>query len=219
MGLRKIIWLKFLLTLLIGAAIFTFDVSIQLGVAGGVPYVALVLMGLWYGNKNTGLYLGIIASILTIIGYYLSPDGGEEWKVLLNRTYAGFAIWIVALGVFYQKKALQKVENYSRKLSKSKDDLEGKVKERTAELAEALEHQKDLNDHKTRFVSIASHEFRTPLSVVLSSASLVSKYTESDQQNKREKHIDRIKSSVQNLVTILDDFLSLDKLEQGKLEG
>ena len=85
MGLQKIIWLKFLLTLLLGSAIFAFDISIQLGVAGGVPYVALVLMGLWYSNKSAGLYLGVIASILTIAGYYISPEGGEEWKVLDGR--------------------------------------------------------------------------------------------------------------------------------------
>lgn len=65
---------------------------------------------------------------------------------------------------------------------------------------------------------MASHEFRTPLSVILSSVSLVAKYTEPEQEEKRKKHLDRIKSLVKNLTEILEDFLSLDKLEQGKVD-
>ena len=69
-----------------------------------------------------------------------------------------------------------------------------------------------------RFVSMASHEFRTPLSSILSSVSLVEKYTDAQPDDKRIKHFDRIKSGVKNLTDILGDFLSLDKLEQGKIE-
>ena len=65
---------------------------------------------------------------------------------------------------------------------------------------------------------MASHEFRTPLTTVLSSASLLSKYTASDDQEKRNKHIQRIKNSVNNLNDILEDFLSLGKLNEGKIE-
>src|SRR4030095_9848599 len=71
---------------------------------------------------------------------------------------------------------------------------------------------------KSRFVSIASHEFRTPLSAILSSVSLIEHYKEPFQLEKRAKHIERIKTSVRTLTDILSDFLSLDKLEQGKLE-
>ena len=56
---------------------------------------------------------------------------------------------------------------------------------------------------------MASHEFRTPLSTILSSASLLAKYTESEEQDKRDKHIGRIKSSVNNLSGILNEFLSI----------
>jgi signal transduction histidine kinase len=64
---------------------------------------------------------------------------------------------------------------------------------------------------------MASHEFRTPLSAILSSISLVETYRGQEQEQKRAKHIERIKSSVRNLTDILNDFLSLDKLEQGKV--
>jgi signal transduction histidine kinase len=65
---------------------------------------------------------------------------------------------------------------------------------------------------------MASHEFRTPLTTVLSSASLLSKYVSAEDQHKREKHIARIKNSVNNLNDILEDFLSLGKLNEGKVE-
>ncbi|MGB0882776.1 MAG: PAS domain-containing sensor histidine kinase [Vicingaceae bacterium] len=81
-----------------------------------------------------------------------------------------------------------------------------------------LDREIELNEMKSRFVSMASHEFRTPLSTIMSSASLAGKYTKEEDQNKREKHINRIQSSVKNLTSILNDFLSIDKLEDGKIQ-
>jgi PAS domain S-box-containing protein len=86
------------------------------------------------------------------------------------------------------------------------------------EVHNALHKERQLNELKSRFVSMASHEFRTPLSTILSSVSLISRYTESAQQDKRNKHIDRIKANVRNLTGILEDFLSLTRLEEGKIE-
>lgn len=81
----------------------------------------------------------------------------------------------------------------------------------------ALEREKDLSELKSRFVSMASHEFRTPLSTVLSSAYLIEKYTTTEDQPKREKHLQRIISSVNMLTDILNDFLSVGKIEEGKM--
>ncbi len=84
----------------------------------------------------------------------------------------------------------------------------------------ALEREKELGELKSRFVSMASHEFRTPLGTILSSTNLLEKYTaNSKNDEKTAKHIKRIKTSIQNLTTILDDFLSLDKLTAGKIEA
>lgn len=130
--------------------------------------------------------------------------------------------------VLQQKKELEVV---NLKIEKLNDELEQKVKLRTRqleqamndleqskdELAHALNKEKELSDLKSRFVSMASHEFRTPLSTILSSASLVAKYTLTDEQEKRDKHILRIKSSVNNLTDILNEFLSIGKIEDGKI--
>ncbi|MBS1773178.1 MAG: PAS domain S-box protein [Bacteroidetes bacterium] len=97
-------------------------------------------------------------------------------------------------------------------------ELEEKVKQRTQSLSEALEKEKELNELKSRFVSMASHEFRTPLSTVLSSAYLLSKYHNTDEQPKRDKHIQRVISSVNMLNDILNDFLSVGKIEEGRIQ-
>lgn len=92
------------------------------------------------------------------------------------------------------------------------------IKKAEREIMTLLSRERELNEMKSRFVSMASHEFRTPLSTILSSTSLIAKYTASEQQDKRDKHLDRIKSSVKNLTEILNDFLSLEKLEAGAID-
>lgn len=115
------------------------------------------------------------------------------------------------------------------RVQKLNADLEKKVDERTKvlheallelenskeQLSEALSKEKELNDMKSRFVTMASHEFRTPLSTILSSISLVNKYNDGDE--KIDKHVHRIKSAVTNMTLILNDFLSAEKLEEGKV--
>ncbi len=86
------------------------------------------------------------------------------------------------------------------------------------ELRLALEKERELNELKSRFVSLASHEFRTPLSTILSSTFLVSRYKKAEEQEQREKHTQRIVSSVNMLTDILNDFLSVGKIEEGKIQ-
>jgi PAS domain S-box-containing protein len=121
----------------------------------------------------------------------------------------------------------------NKKMEALNEELEKKVEARTAklhetmqkleaskdELSKALNKEKDLGDMKSAFVSMASHEFRTPLSTILSSASLMAKYKLTEEQPKRDKHVQRIKSSVINLNNILNEFLSLGKIEDGKISA
>jgi PAS domain S-box-containing protein len=131
------------------------------------------------------------------------------------------------------KEKQEELEQIALTLQKSNEDLEKKVSDRTkvlmeaiaelersrSELSIALEKEKDLNDLKSRFISMASHEFRTPLTTILSSAVLISEYKSQEQEEKKQKHIKRIQSSVNNLNDILSDFLSISKLEEGKIHA
>lgn len=97
------------------------------------------------------------------------------------------------------------------------EHLEDMVMQRTAELNNALREEKELGMLKSRFVSMASHEFRTPLAAIKLSASLIGKYTADQQSPQIAKHLHKISNSVAALSAILTDFLSLEKLESGKV--
>ncbi len=89
-------------------------------------------------------------------------------------------------------------------------------KEAENKIKDALQRERELNDLKTKFLSLVSHEFKTPLSGILTAATLVGKYNTEEGQGKREKHLKTIIGEVRRLNTILTDFLSIERLEQGK---
>ena len=125
-----------------------------------------------------------------------------------------------------RKHTEEKLKNYSM-------DLQNQVKNRTLILEEAiqelektkkdlhnaLDKERELNELKSRFVSMASHEFRTPLTTMMSSLSLVTKYGEQNDKQNQIKHVSKIKNSINNLTDILNDFLSVSKLEEGRVEN
>ena len=159
----------------------------------------------------------------------LKKDGTEfplEISLSPYSTPEGKFVIAFVIDVTVRKQAEEKLKNYST-------ELERQVKNRTLILEEAiqelektkkdlnsaLEKEKDLNELKSRFVSMASHEFRTPLTTMMSSLSLVTKYGEQNDKENQVKHVSKIKTSINNLTDILNDFLSVSKLEEGKLEN
>jgi signal transduction histidine kinase len=92
-------------------------------------------------------------------------------------------------------------------------------KEAERKIQEALMAQVELNKLKSNFVTLASHEFRTPLTTILSSAFLIENYSKGENKEKIDKHLSRIKGAITSLTSILDDFLSLTKIEEGKIEA
>ncbi|MFK5879210.1 MAG: PAS domain-containing sensor histidine kinase [Flavobacteriaceae bacterium] len=132
--------------------------------------------------------------------------------------------------------SVRKQQEYE--IQKLNTELEGKIADRTKELiatisqleienskrieAEknaniALKRERELNDLKTKFLSLVSHEFKTPLSGILTSTILLGKYKLAEQQEKRDKHIKTISDKVHYLNNILNDFLSIEKLETGNV--
>lgn len=100
------------------------------------------------------------------------------------------------------------VEDLTRECEK-RENAENKVRQ-------ALKREKELNALKTSFMQMVSHEFKTPLSGILTSAMLIEKYKGADQQEKRLKHLDSIKRKVQHLDTLLNDFLAVERLGSGR---
>ena len=113
----------------------------------------------------------------------------------------------------------QRIQKRTVELQKSIDKLQEEIskrKEAEDKIKESLRKERELNDLKTKFLSLVSHEFKTPLSGILTSATLLAKYTESHQQSNREKHVKTITNKVKFLNNILNDFLSIERLESGK---
>ncbi|WP_222101988.1 PAS domain-containing sensor histidine kinase [Fluviicola chungangensis] len=159
----------------------------------------------------------------------LKKDGSEfpvEISLSPYKTVEGTFVIAFIVDITLRKEAERNLRNYS-------EDLERQVKNRTLVLEEAIKElertqkeldaslakEKELNEMKSRFVSMASHEFRTPLTTMMSSLSLVSRYNERNDPENHAKHIRKIEKSIVNLTDILNDFLSVSKLEEGKVHN
>ncbi|MBT5631898.1 MAG: PAS domain-containing protein [Nitrospina sp.] len=132
----------------LASGIFYTDLSLELGVAGGTLYVSLVLVALWARQKRYVWGMAVLGTLLTVLGYWLSPPGGEFWKVLTNRILSLLIIWATAVlcylfkvNEFELEEAHGKLEAQFRSLAK-KDvaleyfnrKLEEKVEQRTDQL-------------------------------------------------------------------------------------
>lgn len=166
----------------------------------------------------------------TVFPFYLSVS---EFRQDGQRYFAG-----IIHDLTEQKAAEKQLKSYSEELeqrvsartealAKAVEGLEREIHERKQveielvksqkETQEALQKEQQLNELKSRFVSMASHEFRTPLSTILTSLNLLEKYQAPEHESRRSKHFNRIKNNVRNLTSILNDFLSLSKLEEGQV--
>lgn len=161
---------------------------------------------------------------------YAKRKDGSEFPAEISLSYykkeeENYVIAFI-IDVTERKKAEENIKRINAELENKVDERTRVLKETMMELETsknelnlALVKEKELNDMKSRFVTMASHEFRTPLSTILSSVSLIGKYKSSDEDEKRQKHVERIKSAVTNMTLILNDFLSAGKLEEGKISN
>ncbi len=120
--------------LLISALVFSVDLAMPLGVAAGIPYVGIVLFGLWLHGKWDVWVLAAIGSVLTLGGYFLSPEGGLHWVVLLNRALALCVIWLTAVLLRLDRSSARKLAETRAEMRESRDHLDVEVRDRTREL-------------------------------------------------------------------------------------
>jgi PAS domain S-box-containing protein len=146
---------------------------------------------------------------------------GKEFPLRLSVSEVRLDDKTIYTGILHD---ITEITQARQRVEQLNEDLENKVSERTAELRATerelrslLNKEKELNELKSRFLSMASHEFKTPLSTVLSSAEIIEMYGKTEQQTQREKYVERIKNAVIQLTEVLNDFLSLSQLEQGEI--
>ena len=216
-----------LLAAVMMAAILAVDLLLPLGVAGGVPYVAVVLLGWWFPKRNHIITLAAISTALTLIGYFYSPEGGIPWVVASNRLIALFAIWVSA-GLLIMAKVMAK--EAEERIKRINEDLEQRVEERTRELSrEVAEHKRaeealaaakgeaeTANRAKSEFLAAMSHDFRTPLNAILGFADILSHQYFGPIDDKYREYAEDIKASGEHLLTLVNDILDLSTIEAGK---
>lgn len=162
---------------------------------------------------------------------------GSEFPVEVSlspfKTSEGQFVVSFVIDITERKKQENIIQEANKEIQKLNSELEERVNQRTEELAKAihkieqsqeevmraLKKERELNNMKSQFVTIASHEFRTPLATILSSAALIGRYAKTEDEDKRQKHVSRIKSAVTNLTEILNDFMSIGKLEEGRIHS
>ncbi|MGV8946887.1 MAG: PAS domain-containing sensor histidine kinase [Lutibacter sp.] len=113
-----------------------------------------------------------------------------------------------------------KISTRTVELNKTVANLEEEIQKRVkaeSKLRSALKKEKELNELKTKFLSLVSHEFKTPLSGILNAAVLAGKYTRTEMQDNRDRHLLTIKNKINYLDGILNDFLSVERLDSGKV--
>lgn len=96
-------------------------------------------------------------------------------------------------------------------------DLEQRVAARTEDLRKALSREKELGVLKSNFVSMVSHEFRTPLGIIMSATDVLTRYFDRLPQTKRERHLEMIVRSTKNLAGLIEEVLLLGRVEEGRL--
>jgi len=163
------------------------------------------------GNQSPTVFLGLQDGVIS--DFIARADAGESNEGELHYIRSNGTRFPVSQTFTAMRDIHGEIEGY---LGIGIDI--SKRKKAETDLLIALEKEKELSELKSRFVSTASHEFRTPLSTVLSSSYLISKYTEKEDHPKREKHVQRIVSSVNMLTDILNDFLSVGRIEEGKIQ-
>jgi PAS domain S-box-containing protein len=172
----------------------------------------------------------------------LRKDGSElPVEISLSYFHTDEGLFVIAFilniagrkqneAILLQQKS--ELEAIAREIKQLNSNLEVEVERRTEtlrqtlnqleasrkELQDALKREKQTGELKSRFVTMASHEFKTPLATIITSATLIGKYQKTEDQVHREKHLKRISDTVLNLSNLLNEFLSIGKLEEGKIK-
>lgn len=177
---------------LLAILIFLVDIQIPLGVAGGVPYVLVILLATRSPQRKFIFVAAIFTSALTIFGYYLSPDGGELWKVMANRGLALFAIWVSAIAAnaaFTNPHAtlVERLQAQVRELELRNGDLD-------------------------TYSGTVAHDLKSPLSNFLWYSDELREYHRSMSHQEIDQYLDTILMQSRKMNSIIDELLLLARV-------
>ncbi|WP_343701283.1 HAMP domain-containing sensor histidine kinase [Chitinophaga sp.] len=186
--------------------------------------ITAILLTIFIKKDGATYFMGIACTLLVVVIACLPHKNPNLAEVFIEHFFSLILVISSTLLVLFLKRLYRTMQELNqaleREVEKRTANLElalSHLASSQAELKDALEKEKELNEIKSRFVSMASHEFRTPLSAILSSAALIGKYPAQEDQPRREKHVQKIREAVTHLNELLEDFLSLGRIEEGKI--
>ncbi len=149
-------------------------------------------------DKVKGLSLGAVD--------YITKPFQEEELLARVRTH------------LHLRQLSKTLELQNQQLKELAEELENRVAERTAELSQALEKEKELNQLKSRFITMASHEFRTPLAIISSSSGILQNFSDRLSEKRKQEHLETVQNTIKHITQILDDVLMINRAEAEKIE-
>ncbi|WP_413172257.1 ATP-binding protein [Anabaena azotica] len=149
-------------------------------------------------DKVRGLSLGAV-------DYITKPFQEEE---LLARVHTHLQL----------RQLSKTLERQNQQLMQMTQELENRVAQRTVELSQALEKEKELSQLKSRFISMASHEFRTPLAIISSSSGILQSFSDRLSEEKKQEHLRTVQKTIKHITQLLDDVLMINRAETQNLE-
>jgi len=109
------------------------------------------------------------------------------------------------------------IDNLNIKLGEQVEIRNVELENAVKKLKASLNKEKELNNLKTKFITLASHEFKTPLSAILTSSELIVKYADLDKTHKRDEHLAKVKMMITHLNGMIDSLLTLENIESGEI--
>lgn len=182
-------------TVVLVVGFFILDLSLPLGVAAGVPYAVAVMASMRTARIRFMVAITVLTVILTLVGFVMSPDGGESWKVIANRTLAIFVI--VGAGTF-AVYSISVRRRATRQAILFEQVRRRRVQEANIQLMRSAEA-------RSSFLGQISHELRTPLTSLTTFAHILDEKADSLSRERVKAHSEVIGRSARRLEVLIND--------------
>lgn len=185
--------LKILGITVVSIALLIIDINLPLGLAIGISYVLIVLLGWFLNSIKAPIYLAILSSFLTFVGYQFSfKMESHLWIIITNRVLTIIAIWVVGILLYKIKLKTNKIKRVNQELDVKLSQL--KIK----------------NEQLEQFSFIASHDLQEPLRTIISFIKLLE--TENNFDSDSKKYIKFISESTNRMTDLISSLLEYSKI-------
>ena len=191
-------------------AIFSVDIVMPVGLPLGVLYIVPVYFTTWASQRSWIIGVPSVASGLIVAVYFLAPQEGLSVYATLNHLLAIVVLWMTAGIARLHRHLRQQVEAVM-------ESLEERIRHRTQELETSNERLQELNRLKSAFVSVASHEIRTPITSIKGYTENLLDHLAGPLTERQHHYLSRIMTNINRLMNIIEELLNLATIEAGQV--